>query len=92
MSVTRINHFQAKSGCEQTLFNFMSQVVMKIRETEGCVSCKLLKGAEDFTQLAVIEEWTSIEVHKAAASVIPKEQLEEVMALLAKPPFGIYFS
>jgi hypothetical protein len=52
----------------------------------------LLKGAEDSTQLAVIEEWTSIEVHKAAASVIPKEQLEEVMALLAKPPFGIYFS
>lgn len=92
MGVTRINHFQAKVGCEETLFNFMSHVVNKIRETKGCISCKLLKGAEDPSQLAVIEEWDSIEVHKAAVSVIPKEQLADVMALLAKPPYGIYFS
>ena len=92
MTVTRINHFQAKVGREEALFNFMSQVVIKIGATEGCISCRLLKGVEDAALLAVIEEWASIEVHKAAASVIPKEQLEEVMVLFAKPPYGIYFS
>jgi quinol monooxygenase YgiN len=92
MSITRINHFHAKAGCEEALFNFMSQVVLKIRATTGCISCKLLKSVENSAQLAVIEEWASIEVHKAAASVIPKEQLEEVMAFFAKPPVGTYYS
>jgi quinol monooxygenase YgiN len=91
MAITRINHFEAKTGCETDLFKFMQAVVETIREVDGCISCKLLKGAENAAHLAVIEEWISIAHHQAAASVIPKEQLQQAMAFFAKPPFGIYF-
>lgn len=91
MSITRINHFEAKVGCETDLFNFMQSVVASICNADGCISCQLLKGAENTAQLAVIEEWVSIAHHQAAASIIPKEQLQQAMAFFAKPPFGIYF-
>ena len=92
MSITRINHFEAKAGSEVALYNFMQNVVNKIRLTDGCINCTLLKGAEDEAQLAVIEEWVSIDHHKAAANVIPPEQLQTAMALFAKPPFGVYYN
>ncbi|RYY74979.1 MAG: antibiotic biosynthesis monooxygenase [Gammaproteobacteria bacterium] len=91
MSITRINHFEAKPGHETDLREFMKAVVAEIRGVDGCISCKLLNGAEDKAQLAVIEEWESIEHHKAAASVIPKEKIEKAMVYFAKPPFGIYY-
>jgi quinol monooxygenase YgiN len=91
MSITRINHFEAKAGCETDLFNFMQSVIDTIRSAQGCLNCKLLKGAENTAHLAVIEEWVSIEHHQAAASLIPKEQLQQAITLFAKPPFGIYF-
>ena len=91
MTITRINHFEAKAGSEADLFNFMQSVVDTIRKADGCISCKLLQGAENTAQLAVIEEWASIAHHQAAASIIPKEQLQQAMNFFAKPPFGIYF-
>lgn len=91
MSITRINHFEAKPGHESDLFEFMNTVVAQIRNVNGCVSCSLLKGAENDAHLAVIEEWESIDHHQAAANVIPKEQIEKAMTYFAKPPSGIYY-
>jgi len=92
MSITRINHFEAKPGHEADLHEFMNSVIAEIRCVDGCISCKLLNGVEDKAQLAVIEEWESIEHHKAAASMIPKEQIEKAMAFFAKPPFGVSYT
>ena len=92
MSITRINHFEAKPGSEAELTAFMQNVVSDVSKADGCLKCRLLKGAENPAQLAVIEEWTSIAHHKAAASVIPKEQIDRAVALFAKPPFGIYYT
>jgi heme oxygenase (mycobilin-producing) len=92
MSITRINHFEAGEGHEAELFEFMKSVVAEIILADGCISCRLLQGAENKAQLAVIEEWVSIEHHKAAASIIPKERIEKAMVLFAKPPFGIYYT
>lgn len=92
MSITRINHFEAKVGSETDLFSFMQNVVSTIKNADGCINCQLLKGAENTAQLAVIEEWKSIAHHQAAASIIPKEQLEKAMAYFSKPPFGIYYT
>lgn len=91
MSITRINHFEAKSGSEADLLAFMQCVVAAVSAADGCINCRLLQGAESAAQFAVIEEWASIEHHKAAASIIPKEQLEQAMRFFAKPPFGIYY-
>lgn len=92
MSITRINHFEAKEGCEAELAAFMQNVVTRVSNAEGCIRCRLLQGAENPAQLAVIEEWQSIAHHKAAASIIPKEQIERAMVLFAKPPYGIYYT
>lgn len=91
MSITRINTFSAKPGCEQQLHEFLSSVICVIQSSPGCISCTLLQGAEDQAQLAIIEEWDSINAHQAAASAIPAEQLTHAMALFAKPPSGIYY-
>ncbi len=92
MSITRINHFEAKPGSEAELFKFMQHVVVAVSTAEGCLACKLLQGAESTAQFAVIEEWVSIAHHKAAASIIPKEQIEQAMVFFAKPPFGVYYT
>lgn len=92
MSITRINHFEAKAGSEADLFAFMQHVVTEVSKADGCLNCKLLKGAENPAQLAVIEEWVSIAHHQAAASIIPKEKIEQAMVFFAKPPFGIYYT
>jgi quinol monooxygenase YgiN len=92
MSITRINHFEAKPGSEAELTAFMQSVVREVSKADGCLTCRLLKGAENPAQLAVIEEWASIAHHKAAASVIPKEQIERAVVLFAKPPFGVYYT
>lgn len=92
MSVIRINHFEAKTGCEADLKLFMQSVVQEIQKAAGCISCKLLAGAENEALLAVIEEWESIAHHKAAASIIPKERIEQAMVFFAKPPQGVYYS
>jgi quinol monooxygenase YgiN len=92
MSITRINHFEAKPGSEADLLAFMQHVVTTVSAAEGCINCKLLKGAENTAQLAVIEEWVSIAHHQAAASIIPKEQIEQAMVFFAKPPSGIYYT
>lgn len=91
MSITRINTFTAKPGSEQQLHDFLSSVISVIKSCPGCISCTLLQGAEDQTQLAIIEEWESISAHQAAASAIPAEQLTQAMALFAKPPAGTYY-
>lgn len=92
MSITRINHFEAKPGSEVALTSFMQNVVNQVSKADGCLSCRLLKGAENNAHLAVIEEWVSIAHHQAATSIIPKEQIEQAMAFFAKPPFGIYYN
>ncbi len=91
MSITRINLFTAKPGAEQSLFEFLTSIISVIKGSQGCISCRLLQGAEDTAQLAIIEEWASIAEHRAAASVIPPEQLARAMELFAKPPSGTYY-
>jgi len=92
MSVVRINHFEAKEGSEADLLAFMQHVVTEVIKADGCLKCQLLKGAENPAQLAVVEEWVSIAHHQKAASIIPKEKIEQAMVFFAKPPFGIYYA
>ncbi len=79
MSVTRINHFEARKDTTEK------------KILPGCRSVRLLQSTENPTHFAVVEEWDSIEAHQKAATTIPPEQLEEAKKLVAKPPVGEYF-
>ena len=91
MAITRINQFEAKAGSEEKLYVFLQSVISTIETCPGCISCQLLRGVDNPACFAIIELWDSIESHQKAARAIPAEKLSEAMALLAKPPAGMYY-
>jgi len=91
MSVIRINEFRAAPGKARAVRAFLTDVVEVIRAAPGCERVELLvaQGAED--RLAIVEQWTTVEAHQAAASRIPKDQMAAFMPLIAEPPVGRYY-
>ena len=89
--ITRINQFEAKQGREQELFEFLRSVISIIEKSPGCISCRLLRSPDNPAQLAIIEEWASIQDHKNAAKLIPPDKMAQAMALFGKPPSGAYY-
>lgn len=92
MSVTRINEFEAKEGKAEDLHAFLHSVAPLIARSHGCESCRVLRGRENPGKLIVLEVWTTVEAHLASVKAIPPERLTAVMALLASPPKGAYFT
>ena len=91
MTITRINQFEAKKDLENELFEFLRSVIAIIEKSHGCKSCRLLRSTDNPAQLAIIEEWESIEDHQNAAKAIPPDKMTRAMALFAKPPSGAYY-
>lgn len=92
MAITRINHFEAKVGSEQALYDFLQSVILVVKECAGCLGCQLLRSIENPASLVIIEQWDNVESHKQAASAIPPEKLKDAFTLFAKPPTGVYYS
>ena len=92
MAITRINHFEAKAGSEQALYEFLQSVISVVKECSGCLGCQLLRSIENPANLVIIEQWDSVDSHKHAASAIPPEKLKDAFALFAKPPAGVYYA
>lgn len=91
MSIIRINEFHAKSDKAAELLDFLKGITTVIRGLRGCLGVQLVKNHDDPTRLVVIEEWESIDAHKASVKNIPSEQIGKVMALLAEAPKGQYY-
>ena len=92
MSVTRINKFEAKESMAADLHEFLKSIVPLIEQSQGCVSCQVLKNQEDQNEFVVIEVWSSISAHQASVKSIPPEKIGTVMPLLASPPSGSYYA
>ena len=88
MSITRINHFEAAEGKGADLLAFLRDVVAIVRTQHGCQACHLLRDAQEPRRIAIVEQWESIAHHQVAAKAISREQLAQVMPLLAAPPTG----
>ncbi|MCO6451485.1 MAG: antibiotic biosynthesis monooxygenase [Caldilineales bacterium] len=91
MTITRINQFQAKPDKAERLFGFLTSVIEAVRESPGCIHCRLLRSLEDPARFVIIEEWESVEAHQNAAKAIPPEMLAEAREMFATPPQGMYF-
>jgi quinol monooxygenase YgiN len=89
--ITRINQFEAKEGLGEQLFEFLRSVISIVEKSRGCKSCQLLRSTDNPRQLAIIEQWESIEDHQDAAKAIPPEMMARAMALFAKEPSGAYY-
>lgn len=91
MGITRINEFRAQEEEGDALQQAIESYLPVIRESVGCLSCRLLRGDDDPTRIVVIEEWESVPDHRAAVEAIPADALERAKALSATPPRGGYF-
>lgn len=92
ITITRINHFEAKVGSESALYDFLQSIISIVKECSGCLGCQLLHSIENSTNLVIIEQWDSVESHKQAADAVPPEKLQAAFALIAKPPTGMYYA
>lgn len=92
MTITRINHFEAKAGSEQALYEFLQSVISIVKVCSGCLDCQLLRSIDNPANLVIIEQWDSIDSHQKAASEIPPAKLKDAFALFANPPSGMYYS
>lgn len=86
MSVTRINKFQAKESMATALHEVLKSIVPLVEQSQGCVSCQVLKNQEDQNEFVVIEVWSSISAHQASVKSVPPEKIGTVVPLLASPP------
>jgi quinol monooxygenase YgiN len=90
--ITRINRFEAKTGSEDAVFEFLKSIIAIVQHSEGCHSVKLLRELDAPARTVIIEEWSSVNAHQAASTVIPPDRLRQAMELLAAPPAGNYYA
>ena len=91
MSVTRINHFTAKAGSGDELFDLIESFLPHIRESAGCQSVRLMRNVENADEIVVVEVWDDEDSHRASAQNVPPGTFEKAMALMAGPPRGAYY-
>lgn len=91
MHITRINRFFAKPHLAEDLHEFLNSVLPTLRKASGCQSAQLLRGKDDPHEFVLIEQWDSVAAHKSGAQIIPPDQFDVVLPMLAKPPTGSYY-
>lgn len=91
MALVRINNFRAPDGRGDELAALIGSMVPTILASDGCLSCRLLRGRDDDAHVVVVEEWESADHHTASLKNIPPEVMQKAMPLLAEPPTGTFF-
>lgn len=91
MAITRINEFEAAEGESENLFAFLQSLLPYIRSSEGCISCELLRDAQQPNKFVVLERWDSVDAHKKSIERFPKEKIAAAMPLFGAPPKGTYY-
>lgn len=91
MSITRLNHFEAKLGREGELKDLLASIIGIVRGSPGCSSCQLLEAVDQATKLVIVEEWDNVQAHQDAAKLVPPEKLQAAVGLLAQRPAGEYY-
>lgn len=91
MAVTRLNDFHAVPGKEIALRDFLRSVIALVERAPGCLAVELLLDHEDHAHFVIVERWTDVAAHRAAASRVPVEKMGEVRPLLAESPSGRYY-
>lgn len=92
MAITRINDFKAAAGKEGALREFLGSIIATIKGAPGCLGVELLVHVDESGTFAIVEQWESVDAHKAAASRIPPALMATFMPLIAEPPKGRYYT
>ena len=91
MSVLVLVRATAKSGKRQEVVEMLAPFVGENPGLEGCSRVELVVDAVAPDRLIIVEEWTSVEAHKASlASLEEAGALDDFLALLAEDPVRTY--
>jgi quinol monooxygenase YgiN len=90
MTVRRINEFHATAAREDEPRQFLGRVVTLVAAAPGCESCELFVDPIDPGRFLVLESWSDVEAHQAAASRVPPDMYAAFQQLIAEPPRGRY--
>jgi quinol monooxygenase YgiN len=91
MSITRINEFRAREGETSALAELLRGVAQSIQNNSGCLACRFLQAIDDPQRIVILEEWESVDAHRAALARMAPADFEPVMRLLESRPSGAYF-
>ena len=91
MSITRINEFKGATGKSEEVLTFLGTINPYIISSQGCLTCEILRNAEKQDAFVVIEQWETIDAHKASVANFPKEAMQAATHLLGSPPKGSYY-
>ena len=90
MAITRINKFIPTQDKSQELFDFLNSLIPYILNSQGCLSCEVLKD-EYMSEFVVVEKWENIEAHTKSIENFPKEEMQIAMPLFGAPPEGKFY-
>lgn len=90
MAVWRHYVFSAAPGKEDDMLAALNLLAAKVRPLPGCEGVDFGRDAENKSEFVFIEAWTDIDAHKAASSMLTKDDFGPMMAALGGPPAGRY--
>jgi len=91
MEFTRINEFYSAPEKNDELFSFLKSLIPYITNSEGCISCEVLRSTESSDKFIVLEKWSSIEAHKKSIALFPKSEMQAAIELFGAPPKGAHY-
>ena len=90
MTILRHYKMTAAEGRGSDLRAALAELAIKVRPLPGCEAVRLYADAEDPLTYVFIEEWRSLDDHKAAGRALGKAAFAAVAATLSGPPDGRY--
>jgi heme oxygenase (mycobilin-producing) len=90
MTVARFYIMHAAEGKDAALEAGLYALADAVRPLPGCEGVELLRDSGNERRFFFIEKWESVDAHKDAGKLLPKEALGAIMAALDGPPDGSY--
>ncbi len=90
MTILRHYKMTAKDGSGGDLRAALEHLADQVRPLPGCEGVRLYADPDDPLTWVFIEDWRSLDDHKAAGRALGKEAFAGVAAVLAGPPDGRY--
>ena len=90
MTVARQYILTSAGGRAADLEAALDALAALVRPTPGCEGVEILRDARSPERFVFVEKWASIEAHKGAAELLPKDAFAPVMATLGEKPVAAY--
>ncbi len=90
MTIARHYVMHAAEGRDAQLETALTVLADAVRALPGSEGVELMRDLGNERRFVFIEKWVSVEAHKGAAALLPKEAFAPIAATLDGPPEGSY--